>query len=106
MNKYLRKIILLMVCIFPIMDNILFAQSSDAEKPVIQQLSFPVARFQTGDNLLWKEKDFDDSNWAEIKTNLPWERQGYNGYDGYAWYRIRFSLPSSLLESSFRKISK
>ena len=66
-------------------------------------LSFPVATFKTGDDITWKERDYDDSGWRDIKTSTVWERQGYPHLDGYAWYRIRFFLPESLLETSYLK---
>lgn len=64
-------------------------------------LSFPVAKFKTGNDIAWKERNYDDSDWQEIKTSLAWERQGYTNYDGYAWYRIHFFLSSSLLNQSY-----
>ena len=91
-NKFFSKSVLTLTMAAMMTGNLFLTQSC-AEKQVVQQLSFPVARFQTGDDPAWKEKDFDDSNWAEIRTNIHWERQGYEGYDGYAWYRIRFFLP-------------
>ena len=66
-------------------------------------LSFPVAKFKAGDDMSWKERDFDDSSWRDIKTSITWERQGYHNLDGYAWYRIRFFLPKSLLATSYLK---
>ena len=38
--------------------------------------------------------NFDDSNWKRIFMPGTWEDQGFPGYDGYAWYRIRFQLPT------------
>ena len=40
----------------------------------------------------WMNPDFDDSKWRKLKIGA-WEPQGYNGYDGIAWYRIRFTMP-------------
>lgn len=40
----------------------------------------------------WFEAGFDDSKWRKLKIG-SWESQGYNGYDGIAWYRIRFTMP-------------
>ena len=62
-------------------------------------------KFTTGDDLQWKEPAFDDSQWATVKSNISWERQGYPKYDGYAWYRFHFYLPASLKEQSFLKDS-
>ena len=68
-----------------------------------QHLTFPTAKFKTGNEASWKETKFDDRDWKEIKTSLLWEGQGYPGYDGYAWYRIHFMLPSSLVDKSYLK---
>jgi len=40
----------------------------------------------------WMDPGFDDSKWRKLKIGW-WEQQGYNGYDGIAWYRIRFTMP-------------
>ena len=53
-------------------------------------------KFQLGDEKIWAEKSFNDSKWGEIFVPSPWEDEGYPGYDGYAWYRKHFSLPSGM----------
>lgn len=68
-----------------------------------KSISFPEARFQKGDQPEWKNLDYDDSKWATIKTTLRWEEQGYIKYDGYAWYRIKFIIPSSLKNETTAK---
>ena len=73
--------------------------------PMTGQQLLPAARFSTGDHMEWKEKGFDDGSWKTIRTDTPWEAQGYKGYDGYAWYRIHFRLPSSIIEASRLKDS-
>jgi len=77
--------------------GVLFAQQAivTLEKP----------KFKTGDSLQWKEPAFDDTRWTSINSSLHWERQGYPKYDGYAWYRFHFNLPSSLKGQSFLKDS-
>jgi sialate O-acetylesterase len=50
-------------------------------------------RFKTGDNLSWKEENFDDSDWKTIFVPSFWEAQGFKWYDGFAWYRTQFYLP-------------
>jgi len=49
-------------------------------------------KFNTGDNFQWKKIKFDDSNWKELTVPSVWDHQGYKDYDGYAWYRIKFSV--------------
>jgi hypothetical protein len=50
-------------------------------------------KFKTGDDLEWKEKKYDDKKWKDIIVPNYWEAQGYQNYDGFAWYRIKFILP-------------
>lgn len=70
-----------------------------------QKILLPEARFKTGNDISWKEKDLNDTQWTTIRTDRIWENQGFSSYDGYAWYRIHFYLPSSLLEKSYLKDS-
>ena len=51
-----------------------------------------VWRFRTGDDGSWREPDYDDRDWDEILVPGVWEAQGYQDYDGYAWYRTEFRL--------------
>jgi hypothetical protein len=51
-------------------------------------------KFELGDNPDRAAADFDDSKWTEINVPLKWEEQGFPGYDGYAWYRRTFYVPS------------
>ncbi len=56
----------------------------------------------------WHKPDFDDSEWRSLHVPASWESQGINtnnprwpvktdncGYNGYAWYRTRFTVPES-----------
>jgi hypothetical protein len=52
-------------------------------------------KFSIGDQQEWAMPGFDDSDWDEIRVAESWERQGYDGYNGYAWYRKQFELSSS-----------
>ena len=47
---------------------------------------------ENGHHKGWFESDFNDSKWKQLKVGV-WETQGYHGYDGIAWYRIRFTMP-------------
>ncbi|MEM1405511.1 MAG: beta galactosidase jelly roll domain-containing protein [Bacteroidota bacterium] len=35
----------------------------------------------------------DEADWEKIMVPIPWEKQGYRRYDGFAWYRTTFELP-------------
>jgi hypothetical protein len=47
-------------------------------------------KFKTGDKVEYKDPLFNDNNWRSITVPKAWEDQGYNDYDGYAWYRKKF----------------
>ncbi|MBN1781413.1 glycoside hydrolase [bacterium] len=52
--------------------------------------------FITGDNMEFARKDWNDSDWEEIRVPGKWEDQGHRDYDGYAWYRKNITIPGSL----------
>ncbi len=55
-------------------------------------------QFQVGDSEEWKEKDLDDTDWDRIMVPGYWERQGYEDYNGFAWYRKSVMIEESLSE--------
>lgn len=62
-------------------------------------------KFKTGDDLAWSATSLNDADWKPIEVNNHWEAQGYENYNGYAWYRLRFALPSSIKANSLLKDS-
>ncbi|MFA5817275.1 MAG: putative Ig domain-containing protein [Bacteroidales bacterium] len=62
-------------------------------------------KFATGEQAACVKPDFDDSGWKTMAMNKNWELQGFDVYDGYAWYRIKVVIPSSLKMSAFLKDS-
>jgi hypothetical protein len=52
-------------------------------------------RFHIGDDPQWASPGFDDSSWSLLSTSKSWWSQGYRGYTGYAWYRLRLKLPAT-----------
>ena len=53
-------------------------------------------KFHPGDNKQWKNASYNDELWPKIDVPSEWEYEGYPDYDGYAWYRTTFILPSNL----------
>lgn len=65
-------------------------------------------KFHTGDDPRWAEPTFDDSAWESVDLSAPpdandgdvgitpytsgWSSKGHPGYQGYAWYRLRFAV--------------
>lgn len=50
-------------------------------------------RFQTGDDMAWADPGFDDSAWGTLQVPQTYGHDAFKDYDGFAWYRIEFSLP-------------
>ncbi len=48
-------------------------------------------KFTIGDQMQWASPTYNDSDWEMLKVPGAWESQGFNGYNGYAWYRRTFS---------------
>ncbi|WP_439181494.1 beta galactosidase jelly roll domain-containing protein [Carboxylicivirga taeanensis] len=44
-------------------------------------------KFSIGDDPEWKNSTYDDSDWPSLRVPGKWESQGFEGYNGYAWYR-------------------
>ncbi|NOZ57651.1 MAG: glycoside hydrolase, partial [Calditrichaeota bacterium] len=53
-------------------------------------------RVEIGDDPRYRDPDFDDTGWERIAVPSAWENEGFPGYDGYAWYRIHFTVPAEL----------
>jgi hypothetical protein len=50
--------------------------------------------FSIGDQPTWAAVDFDHSDWHQLEAGETWESQGFEDYDGYAWYRKVVTLPA------------
>lgn len=42
----------------------------------------------------WFAATLSDKDWTEIDGGRPWEKQGFDGYDGVAWYRKAVATPA------------
>jgi alpha-galactosidase len=60
-------------------------------------------KFKTGDDGTWSKPSFNDSGWSPISVGKAWEAQGYENYDGFAWYRLHILIPSAIKEKAFIK---
>lgn len=52
-------------------------------------------RFSIGDDPEWSDPDFNDNKWNRVRAPNEWEDEGYEGYNGYAWYRTTFKFPTN-----------
>lgn len=44
----------------------------------------------------WHRPEFDDTGWRKIPVPAWWETTAVGAYDGYAWYRVRFTVPEEM----------
>lgn len=47
-------------------------------------------KFNIGDKSLWADPYFNDKTWESIYVPSKWEDEGFNGYNGFGWYRTSF----------------
>lgn len=53
-------------------------------------------KFALGDNHRFKEQEYNDSDWYKLYVPGNWDSQGFNDYDGFAWYRLTITIPEEL----------
>ncbi|MFP5235256.1 MAG: SpoIIE family protein phosphatase [Acidobacteriota bacterium] len=79
---------------------ILFAPSVRAQSFDVNRNREPMVsldglwRFHPGDDPRWADASFDDSGWSLLKGGKSWDRQGFRGLSGFAWYRARLVIPA------------
>lgn len=52
----------------------------------------------SGETAGWYRADYDDSQWQKVPVPAWWENTPVGAYDGYAWYRVRFTVPAEVQE--------
>ena len=76
------------------------ASTGSAQPADIASSQIPLAelngpwRFHIGDLASWGDPAFDDSNWSLLTAKSSYDEQGYPGYAGLSWYRLRINAPS------------
>jgi len=59
-------------------------------------------RFQKGDDMAWKEADFEDSQWETVALPDTWERHSnYTEDHVYGWYRRQLEIPAECQGKDF-----
>lgn len=89
LKQYIKSILLLAIILALMPDN--------AKTQQLRELKDLRGRwkFSIGDNMEWAEPNYNDSHWERIYVPATWEEQGFHGYDGYAWYRLKIQLPET-----------
>ena len=53
-------------------------------------------KFTIGDQMKYKEVNYDDSRWDQIMVPSTWEANNLADYDGYGWYRKKVVIDKNL----------
>jgi hypothetical protein len=61
------------------------------QTPLLIQLSGQW-KFRLGDDESWSSADLDEREWQNITVPGTWESQGYQDYNGFAWYRKKIVI--------------
>ena len=94
--------ILLLLIIFFVLQMDVSAQRLKQIKSLQGYWSFSV-----GDNLNWRIPSHNFSAWDKISSGASWESQGYEGYNGYAWYKKRIDITNvSVQDKIYLKIDR
>lgn len=72
----------------------------DQEVEIVKSIALPLSGWKfkidpmsDGHKKKVFETAYNDSGWKNIRIAATWEEQGNKGYDGIAWYRLRFKMP-------------
>jgi hypothetical protein len=93
----MKNYLFVILCAF-----VLVCQGQKPEKTLNLNVQW---KFMQGDNPAFSGSGFDDSSWKNIQVDKIWESSGYDPYDGFAWFRLRIFIPSSLQHSASLKDS-
>jgi sialate O-acetylesterase len=58
-------------------------------------------KFHIGDRPGWSATEYQDGGWEAIRVPAHWEDEGFNGYDGFAWYRKSFDGTKLIKEENY-----
>jgi cephalosporin-C deacetylase len=67
-----------------------------------QSIDLAEWKFIRGDKPEYLDSAMNDYWWDDISPLTVWEKQGYEGYDGYAWYRVKVVVPASMRRNAHK----
>ncbi|MCU0459156.1 MAG: acetylxylan esterase [Bacteroidales bacterium] len=59
-------------------------------------------KFLPGDKQEYIDSALNEYWWNDISPLTGWEKQGFEGYDGYAWYRVKVVVPASMKRNAIK----
>lgn len=95
-NKDLKSIIgvVFLICL-------VFATTSARSENLREVVSLEGRwKFTVGDDIKWANVQYNDIEWDYVYVPKSWESNGFEEYNGYAWYRKKFQISSSVDDRS------
>jgi len=83
---------------FPAEQGLTFAEmivSYDIIAPMPRKWRVKLEGDNAGAKRNWHTPDFDDSDWRTVSVSRGWDGQGFEGVNGWAWYRVNVAVPES-----------
>jgi hypothetical protein len=74
--------------------RVLSVERSGSVVSLLVDWRFALDPERRGEDLRWYQPALNDTAWAVLQAAATWESQGFN-YDGMAWYRRRFAIPTT-----------
>lgn len=90
MKEYVYKLLGVLILLFWV--TMLFAQYNRNEINLQGAWAFSI-----GDNPDWAKTSYNDASWEKIRVPARWEEEGYQGYNGFAWYRNSVVIPDNFI---------
>ncbi len=57
-------------------------------------------KFSIGDKPEWKNPNYNDNDWDKVYVPRSWESNGYEDYNGFAWYRTEFEFSDDMSDET------
>ena len=91
MSAKCRLYVIIIACLI----NVCFAEPTQTGGVNLGEgISFKIDPNNKGEREKWYLSDYDSSKWAKIRVGKCYEKQGFEGYNGVAWYKKSFLVPN------------
>ena len=71
--------------------------------PALSQSIVPAEwKFLKGDKPHYIDSALNEYWWNDISPLTTWEKQGFQGYDGFAWYRVKVVVPPKMKKNAYK----
>jgi len=103
MNSKYSLLLILLICLLSVSiygtdNNSLTVKLDSIEGTIILDKFW---KYHPGDDTLWANQDYDDSEWDTIHTQLNLLRIDEGTFEGLGWFRLHIRIDSSIRNKTF-----